>query len=424
MPQTISGTTSGDLVVTEADGLIHARGVPYATAARFRDPVPIDSAGRTRDATRRGAACIQLPSRLDNVTGPIVDGLEQSEDCLVLSVTAPVRAQALPVMVWLHGGGYVSGSGESPMYDADLLAGEGVVVVRVGFRLGGFGYLTPDGLGDSNVGVQDQIEALRWVAANIGLFGGDPDTVTVFGQSAGGDAVLSLLACPDAVGLFRRAIVQSAPLGLRSGRAALFDTARTAFAAHFRTDPVAAPASDVLDAESAVTRAVRRFGAAGGMPFGPVAGRVPLSSDPDEALLASARRVELLIGHTKDDAAPFVDIVLSTLRLNRFGSVSRLFATPAVAVVTKLLFGVDDVVSMWRRAGGRVATYRVDWSPKAGPLGACHCIELPMLFGDQWADAPMLAGQMPPAALAARMRRTWAAFARNGVAEVPERSTF
>lgn len=382
----------------------------------------MNTPGSTRDATRRGAACIQLPSRLDNVTGPVVDGLEQSEDCLVLSVTAPSDAHALPVMVWLHGGGYVSGSGESPMYDADLLCEEGVVVVRISFRLGGFGYLTPKGQWDSNVGVLDQIEALRWVAANIALFGGDPTNVTLFGQSAGGDAILALLACPSADGLFGRAIVQSAPLGLRSGRAALTDTAQSAFAARLRTAPAAAPASDVLDAESAVTRAVRRFGPAGGMPFGPIDGRPPIASDPGAALRARAGHVELLIGHTKNDAAPFVDIVLDVLRLNRIPVVGRLIGAPVSEVVTKLLFGVDDVVSLWRRAGGRVATYRVDWSPKGGPLGACHCIELPMLFGEQWAGAPMLAGHMPPDAVAARLRRTWADFASRGVAALPSRT--
>ncbi|MEU3471866.1 carboxylesterase family protein [Rhodococcus sp. NPDC006774] len=420
--RTITGTTSGDLEAVEFDGLIHARGIPYATATRFRNPRPVDTPGTTRDATRRGPACVQLPSRLDNVTGPMIDRLDQSEDCLVLSVTAPAAAEGLPVMVWLHGGGYVSGGGEAEKYDADHLVREGVVVVSVTFRLGGFGYLTPKGSGDSNIGVQDQIEALRWVSTNIARFGGAPTTVTLFGQSAGGDAILALMACDAAAGLFTRAIVQSAPLGLRSGRSALYDTARKAFAARFSTDPATAPASEVLDAERAVTQAVRRFGAAGGMPFGPVAHLEPLSDDPDAALRRTATRVELLIGHTRDDAAPFVDIVSNMLWLNRFGVVSSVLTAPVVRLVTNLLFGVDSMVKMWHGAGGRVASYRVDWAPKGAPLGACHCIELPLLFGDAWSDAPMLAGHTPPTALAARVRRTWAAFAREGVAGLPARS--
>ncbi|WP_415976166.1 carboxylesterase family protein [Rhodococcus sp. 077-4] len=419
--RTITGTTSGDLIAVEADGLIHARGIPYATATRFRRPEPIDTPEWTRVATRRGPVCVQLPSQLDYVTGPMVDRLEQSEDCLVLSVTAPSVAEELPVMVWLHGGGYVSGGGEAEKYDADELVREGVVVVSVTFRLGGFGYLTPKGSGESNIGVQDQIEALRWVAVNIARFGGDPNNVTLFGQSAGGDAILSLMACESAAGLFSRAIVQSAPLGLRSGRSALYGAARKAFAAHFSTDPATAPASDVLDAERAVTRAVRRFGAAGGMPFGPVAHLAPLSGDLDTALRRIAPHVELLIGHTRDDAAPFVDIVSNMLWLNKFGPVSSLLTAPVVRLVTNVLFGVDGMVNMWHRAGGQVASYRVDWAPKGAPLGACHCIELPLLFGNAWSDAPMLAGQEPPTALAGRVRRTWAAFAREGVAGLPAR---
>ncbi|WP_256980373.1 carboxylesterase family protein [Rhodococcus sp. 14-2496-1d] len=420
--RTITGTTSGDLEAVEADGLIHARGIPYATATRFRRPEPIDTPDTTRDATRRGPVCIQLPSRIDNVTGPMVDGLEQSEDCLVLSVTAPSVAEGLPVMVWLHGGGYVSGGGEAERYDADHLVREGVVVVSVTFRLGGFGYLTPKGSGDSNIGVEDQIAALRWVSINIARFGGDPRNVTLFGQSAGGDAVLALMACESAAGLFSRAIVQSAPLGLRSGRSALYDTARKAFAAHFRTDPATAPASDVLDAERAVTRAVRRFGAAGGMPFGPVAHLEPLAGDPDAALRRTAPGVELLIGHTRDDASPFVDVVSNMLWLNRFGIVSSVLTAPVVRLVTNLLFGVDGMVKMWHRAGGQVASYRIDWAPKGAPLGACHSIDLPLLFGDAWWDAPMLAGYAPPEALAAKVRRTWAAFAKEGVSGLPGRS--
>jgi para-nitrobenzyl esterase len=364
-----------------------------------------------------------MPSRLDHLTGPMVDGLEQSEDCLVLSVTAPIGGERLPVMVWLHGGGYVSGGGETARYDADLLVREGVVVVRVTSRLGGFGYLTPNGLGDSNVGLHDQIEALRWVSSNIVHFGGDPHRVTVFGQSAGGDAVLSLMSCEATEGLFSRAIVQSAPIGLRSGRAALHGAATRAFTKHFRTDPAHASTQEVLDAERAVAKAVRRYGAAGGMPFGPLAHLDPMSPHADTALRRRATRVELLIGRTGEDAAPFVDIVLDAVYLNRFGPLSALWTFPAVSLVTHTTFGVDAVAERWRRDGGAAATYRVDWAPKGSRWGACHCIELPLLFGaEAWSDAPMLAGRTPPATLAARMRRTWADFARGGTAALPTRS--
>ncbi|MGV0737568.1 carboxylesterase family protein [Mycobacterium syngnathidarum] len=138
------------------------------------------------------------------------------EDCLVLSVTAPSDAAGLPVMVWLHGGAYVSGSGEAAKYDADDLARLGrVVVVRVSSRLGILGYLSPSGT--DNLGLRDQLLALQWVRDNIAAFGGDPRRVTVFGQSAGADSILSPMLCEQNIGLFQRAILQSAAPGNAQG---------------------------------------------------------------------------------------------------------------------------------------------------------------------------------------------------------------
>ncbi|WP_223165795.1 carboxylesterase family protein [Lentzea indica] len=200
-------TTAGTLEPEVSEGLVRARGVRYATASRFAEPEPYTWHG-VLDATRRGPACPQPPSSLVSVVGSSVEGLVFDEHCQVLSVTAPVGAADLPVMVWFHGGAYVTGSGESTKYDASLLASEGVVVVSVSYRLGVFGYLR------DNLGLLDQLVALRWVRDNIAAFGGDPANVTAFGQSAGADSVYALMVATDEV-LFHRAILQSAPLGAR-----------------------------------------------------------------------------------------------------------------------------------------------------------------------------------------------------------------
>lgn len=130
-------------MLVDDDGIVvKAHAIAYATAQRFAAPVPAPRHSDVLDATRRGVACPQLPSRLDFVNGPIADSLAKSENCQVLSVTAPHDAQGLPVMVWFHGGAYMSGSGEAPKYDPDALVTEGrVVVVTVSYRLGIFGYL-------------------------------------------------------------------------------------------------------------------------------------------------------------------------------------------------------------------------------------------------------------------------------------------
>jgi para-nitrobenzyl esterase len=391
-------------------GLLHVRGIRYARAARFAAPQPLAPWSDVIDATARGPVCPQLPSRLEWVTGSVVDGLAMSEDCQVLSVTAPSDADRLPVMVWFHGGAYVSGGGESPHYDADELVRAGrVVVVRVSYRLGVLGYLSPSGV--DNLGLRDQILALRWVRDNIAAFGGDPARVTLFGQSAGGDSVFSLMLCEQAVGLFGRAIMQSAPLGARAGRDAM--------TAAMRAAAKAVTTGEVLDAQTAAGAAGAHYGMVSGMPFGPIMGRDPLpaESDADERLADAARRIELLVGYTRNDGAPFAAMNARIARLKRFGPLGRIAERAAAAALTQRAFGkpARRLARQWRAYRGQSATFRVDWSPSG--MGACHCIELPLLFDPApWIDAPMLGGRPIDERLAETMRRNWTGFAHRGVA--------
>ncbi|ORA15072.1 para-nitrobenzyl esterase [Mycobacterium asiaticum DSM 44297] len=405
--------------------LVRARGIPYARASRFGAPVPAPPHTDDLDATRRGPVCPQLPSRLEFVTGPVVANLSQHEQCQVLSVTAPSDAQGLPVMVWFHGGAYVSGSGEAPKYDPDELVADGrVVVVTVTYRLGIFGYLNPDGDGDANLGLRDQIMALHWVQHNIAAFGGDRSRVTIFGQSAGADSVLSLILSDGTAGLFHRAILQSAPLGLRYGREAMTAAMRNSANEALRdVSPAEASIGQLLDAQMAAVATAQRFGARGGFPFAPIAGMAPLPATPDERrrLLDAASNVEILAGYTCDDAAPFVAMDPRGRRLGRLGRLGNAMTGLVVRSVTKRIFSRPalDLAKLWISAGGRAATFRVDWSPAGAPLGACHCIELPLLLGTpaSWADAPMLGTGSDPidAQLARTTRGRWAAFAHDGI---------
>ncbi|WP_196777612.1 carboxylesterase family protein [Lentzea aerocolonigenes] len=368
--------------------LINTRGVRYAKASRFEAPTPVEWDG-VRGSSQRGPACPQPPSSLLPVVGDSVAGLTFDENCHVLSVTAPADASGLPVMVWFHGGAYVTGSGESRKYDASLLASEGVVVVSVSYRLGIFGYL------HDNLGLQDQIVALRWVRDNIAAFGGDPANVTAFGQSAGADSVYALMLSTDEP-LFHRAIMQSAPLGARGPERAAMTEALRAFV----TVDASTPADEVLAVQQQVPAMAAQFAPAGGMPFGPVLGDVDLTS--------AASRIELLIGHTADDGSPYVAD-----------------QPDAWEVVTELVFAgpARQFAADWTAAGGQAATFNFKWRPEGAPLGACHCIELPFLFDpDGWTGAGMLAGQEPDPVLAKTMRGLWAGFARNGMDALPSRS--
>lgn len=194
------------------------KGIRYAAPPvgdlRFRAPVPPERWTEVADATGFGFACPQPP--LPGI--PLDLGTRQDEDCLTLNIWAPSGADAKPVMVWLHGGAYVLGSGSQPLYDGTRLAGSGdVVVVTVNYRLGAFGFLDlsvfnrPASTFDTNIGIRDVLAALHWVQDNIAAFGGDPDRVTLFGESAGAGLVTTLLAVPSAKGLFSAAIAQSSP---------------------------------------------------------------------------------------------------------------------------------------------------------------------------------------------------------------------
>ena len=216
---TLSGTTEGG---------IHAfKGIPYAAPPvgdlRWRAPQPPAAWTGERDATRVGAVCVQAPANGDPGVGPF----PASEDCLTLNVWSPTGQRGpLPVMVWIHGGGYNNGSGTAALYDGANLSRRGVVMVTINYRLGRLGFFDHPALAAQrsaeepagNYGVMDQIAALEWVRDNISAFGGDPSRVTVFGESAGGAAVLQLMTAPSGRGLFHRAVVQS---GLGRQRSAL-----------------------------------------------------------------------------------------------------------------------------------------------------------------------------------------------------------
>ncbi|HXY18802.1 MAG TPA: carboxylesterase family protein [Gemmatimonadales bacterium] len=234
------------------------KGIPYAAPPvgpwRWRPPQPAPSWSGTRDATSFGPVCPQHPAE-----GLVVRAnLPRSEDCLTLNVWTPgLEARARrPVMVWIHGGGFVQGGSASPLYDGAALAGNGTVVVSLNYRLGQLGFFALPALAaqhpdepSADFGLLDQIAALRWVRDNIAAFGGDPANVTVFGESAGGVSVDALMASPPARGLFAKAIAESGPA--LYGTTSLAEAQRRAVALAARLGATGPHAPDVLRAASA-----------------------------------------------------------------------------------------------------------------------------------------------------------------------------
>ena len=209
MAQTTAGTVRG---VVESDHRLFAD-IPYAAPPvgplRFRPPAQAKAWKGVRDATKPGPRCIQDPGADPEF------GRQSDEDCLTLNVWTPTTTTPpKPVMVWIHGGSFTGGSGK--IYDGQWLVERGdIIVVTINYRLGTLGFLAHPGLGPpgdvGNYGLQDQQAALRWVRDNIANFGGDPEKVTVAGESAGGMSVCDHLVAPGSQGLFRAAIIQSAP---------------------------------------------------------------------------------------------------------------------------------------------------------------------------------------------------------------------
>lgn len=199
-------------------GLTAFKGVPFAAAPvgqlRWREPQPVAPWSGVRRADKFSPACMQVGVSMSGEAPPAI-----SEDCLYLNIWTPNERGPLPVLVWIHGGGFVNGSAAMPLYSGDALARRGVVVVTVAYRLGAFGFLAHPELtresahrSSGNYGLMDQVAALKWVKRNIAAFGGDPNRVTVAGQSAGSMSVSILMASPLAKGLFHRAIGQSGGL--------------------------------------------------------------------------------------------------------------------------------------------------------------------------------------------------------------------
>ncbi|WP_127502596.1 carboxylesterase/lipase family protein [Actinoplanes solisilvae] len=429
--------TGSGIVRGEDDaGVAVFRGIPFAEAPtgalRFGAPRPVPRWDGVRPATKYGPP------------PPQADQFDTTGDWLTVNVWSPDLGSArLPVMVWIHGGGYVFGASGSPEFDGRRLARDGgVVVVTFNYRVGfeGFGLIAG---APPNRGLLDQVAALEWVRDNIERFGGDPGRVTVFGESAGGGSVAALLAMPRAAGLFRRAVAQSVPgtffspelaADIATAHAAELGVPATEFA-------TVDPALLVLASESitaTITGRTARWGRAAyrKILFSPVVDGDVLPVTPWVALSGGAGRdIDLLVGHTRDEQRLFTAID------GLLGQISQEQAYEALAVLapeagypeaspeelyelvhSDWLFRMPSqhLAESQALGGGRVHAYELTWPAPGmgGALGACHGLDVPLVFGNLDRGQPaLLLGETPtPEAekLSAEMRTAWTGFAADG----------
>lgn len=448
-------TAAGTLRGSREAGTAVFRGIPFAEppvgALRFAAPRPALGWTGVREAVSYGP-----PPPQAGVFG--MDDLARDapgDDWLTINVWSPEpdHGAGLPVMVWIQGGAYVIGMSNLPEYDGGRLARDGgVVVVTFNYRVGVEGFAQIEGA-PANRGLLDQVAALRWVRDNIRAFGGDPDRVTVFGQSAGGGSVAALLAMPSAAGLFGRAVAQSVPGTFFTP--ALAADVTTACAAELGLRPTVADLSTVTPtrlsaAGDAVTAKIgqwaHRWGQAAHrtIPFSPVVDGDVLPTTPWQALADGAGRdVELLVGHTRDEQRLFTVIegLLGQVTPEQAATALDVFAPgPDGASRYRDSFpdaGPDElhelVNSDWlfrmpslhlaeaqAAAGGRTHLYELTWSAPGmgGVFGACHGLDVPLVFGNLGSGQPAaLIGDSASAeaeALSADMRTAWTAFAHHG----------
>lgn len=455
-------TDSGPVLGEIEGGITVLRGVPYARAARFGLPEPPPPWTSPRDARRPGPACPQP----DGPLGRPVEGTD--EDCLVLNVWTPgLDDGARPVLVFLHGGGFTTGSGAVGWYDGRRLAARGAVVVTVNYRLGVLGWLLLDGVpgapaGSGNAGLVDQLAALRWVRAHAERLGGDPDRICLVGQSAGAMGAATLLGTAEGARSVRRVICQSgAQHHVRNPEAAVAVTAsvldRLGIASPTIEDLRRVPVQALLAAQSAGVAANRH---AGGLPFGPVVDGSVLHQHPAVAIEAGvAAGVDLVCGVTSEEMRFFSAFGRRDLSEDRFEA--RVAALVAAAtggadadpdVVHHLADGYRRLLpearpaDRWdllqgdhvfglpaQRLVDRQARHGRSWSylftyrgaGSGGRLGACHAMDLPFSFDNL--DAPGVDVLLGPerdagsAALARLVADAWVAFAATGDPRSDER---
>ena len=444
----ITVTTPGGEVRGTVDG-DGARflGIPYAAppigSLRWAPPAPVAPWSGVRDATTHSPAAWQpVGGPLDGLV-PGMGSAHQGDDHLSVNVWTPSVEGSAPVLVWIHGGAFSIGSSSLPVYDGRRLAtATGSVVVSLNYRLGAFGFLLiddPDAT--ANVGLLDQVAALEWVRGSIAAFGGDPTRVTVFGESAGGGSVLSLLSMPRAVGLFRSAIVQSGATDLlldRDRALAVTDAvARAAGLDCVDLDALRRLSPDAVLAAQA-TAAGELFATVGTMPFHPCIDGDVLPTDWLTASRTALNPVPAIIGTTRDEmdlfamfdpaAATLDDDALRT-RLRRTGrdvdTLIDAYAVTGTTVPPAVWRRVNTDMAMWlpaiRIAEARAEhaptwMYRFDWEASAADMGAPHGVDIPFPFTtfdvdgwDRFVDDPDGA-----VALARTIQGAWASFARDG----------
>jgi para-nitrobenzyl esterase len=468
MPRIRVNLPDGIVEGVAQDSIRRFYSIPYAApmteARRFRAPELVERWDGVRDATVAGPRAPQNPSPPADIDIEALMGKPGPEggDYLTLDVYAPdIDGASRPVMLFIHGGSFVAGSKDAPIYDGSAFARDGLVCVVINYRLGIEGFLPLEDA-PTNLGLRDMIAAMKWVRDNIRLFGGDPGNVTLFGESGGAFCIAALMASPLAKGLFRRAICQSGHILVSRDREVM-DRVAKRVARRLRVKPTRAGMLSVSVEKMLAAQAwvmlpslfLDTRDTTGRDPSFGITRSLPVHGDdvlPEPMIEALAKgasgEIDLLIGTTSEEANLF--FVPGGIR-DKLGRWASLFffsrALPRSRDALRA-YGLDkkgekpgrvltraltDIMFRWmaRRTAelhhGKSYVYEFDWRSPAfnGELGAAHAVELPFVF-DTLACASGdrgILGQSPPQSLADSIHRIWIDFATDGMVPWPPYNT-
>ncbi len=433
----VQGTQNGDVLVW--------KGIPFAQpplgTLRFRPPQPVTPWSGVRAATQFSLTAPQPP--MD--AGGLLSGRQEAmgEDCLYLNIWSPGTEHAnRPVMVWIHGGAFLTGSGSTPWYDGSSFAANGdVVVVTVNYRLGALGFLYLGELDQQyatgNYGLLDQVAALQWVRENIAVFGGDPHNITIFGESAGAMSVGTLMGMPEVSKLFQRAILQSGASQNVFDREQATRRAITFLKALGLAHDQLARLADV-PLEEIMAAQAKLVSSTAGLAFSPVVDGVSLPVRPIEAIAnGSAAHITTLIGTNRHEMRLFTAFDPRQAQPDQ-ALLQQLFGARAEEVMATYQAHADSPTAAWNDLltdrtfripalrlaeqqvlrGASVWMYRFDWPTPVmnGILGACHALEIPFVWNNlHQRGVKLFTGDSPTRQpLADRMHSAWIMFAQHG----------
>ncbi len=437
-------TVSGPVVGVSEDGLAVFRGIPFAApptgANRFKPPQPVAPWSAPRDASQYGAACAQVPDKIELApTDPI------SEDCLTVNVWTPSTTGSAPVMVFIPGGGFVSGTTRNPWYDGAALASHGVTVVTLQYRVGPFGWLDLSSLGGDyaqsmNNGLLDQMAALRWVRENIARFGGDAKNVTLFGESAGAISISALLGAPSADSLYDKVILESGTSGTvatREWSTQVASTFEELAGVPGAQEVLSMSTQQVLDAAEKVYASQFSDTA-----FHPVIdGKLVPAAPMDRLSQPTGPTKPIIMGTNLDEARYWYYYVPELARLPHSFYVPWLQslvgdrAEDVWRTYQQARPGLDDAeigLAIAGDVGFRMPAIRMAEALSArgvpvrmylatvpsidldGTMGSPHAVELPYVFGTLKAADTFVADDAAGQALAGRVQDLWTSFAATG----------